>query len=40
MPKRIILMLAGIWILITFMVIQTTYAKYVTILPAEANVSI
>lgn len=40
MPKRIILMLAGIWILITFMVIQTTYAKYVTILPTNANVDI
>ncbi len=40
MPKRIILILAGIWILITFMVIHTTYAKYVTVLPANANVDI
>lgn len=38
--KKAFLMLACVWFIITFSVIQTTYAKYVTNLNANANISI
>ena len=38
--KKAFLMMACIWFIITFSVIQTTYAKYVTNLNANANISI
>ena len=38
--KKALLLLACIWFIITFSVIQTTYAKYVTNLDANANISI
>lgn len=38
--KKAFLLLACIWFIITFTVIQTTYAKYVTNLDANANIAI
>ena len=38
--KKAFLMLACIWFIISFSVIQTTYAKYVTNLDANANITI
>jgi hypothetical protein len=38
--KKAFLLLACIWFIITFTVIQTTYAKYVTNLDANTNISI
>lgn len=38
--KKAFLCLACVWFIITFSVIQTTYAKYVTNLDANANISI
>ena len=38
--KKAFLLLACIWFIITFSVIQTTYAKYVTNLDANANIAI
>lgn len=38
--KKAFLMMACVWFIITFSVIQTTYAKYVTNLNANANISI
>lgn len=38
--KKAFLMLACVWFIVTFSVIQTTYAKYVTNLAANANISI
>lgn len=38
--KKAFLLLACIWFIITFSIIQTTYAKYVTNLNANTNISI
>lgn len=38
--KKVLLLLACIWFIITFSIIQTTYAKYVTNLNANTNISI
>ena len=38
--KKAFLLLACVWFIITFSVIQTTYAKYVTNLNANANIAI
>lgn len=38
--KKAFLMLACIWFIITFSVVQTTYAKYVTNLDGNANITI
>lgn len=38
--KKAFLLLACIWFIISFSVVQTTYAKYVTNLDANANISI
>lgn len=38
--KKAFLLLACVWFIITFTVIQTTYAKYVTNLNANANIAI
>lgn len=38
--KKAFFMLACVWFIVTFSIIQTTYAKYVTNLAANANISI
>ena len=38
--KKAFLLLACVWFIITFSVIQTTYAKYVTNLDANTNITI
>ena len=40
MKKRIILLLACLWAIIAFLVIQSTYAKYVTSVNGTTNVDI
>ena len=40
MKKRVILLLACLWFIISFMVIKSTYAKYLTTVDANTNIGI
>lgn len=40
MKKRIILLLACLWLIISFLLIKSTYAKYLSTIDSNANISI
>lgn len=40
MKKRVLLILAFIWFIISFLVIRVTYAKYLTTINSNANITI
>ena len=40
MKKRILLFLALLWLVISFLMIKTTYAKYLSSIDSNANISI
>ena len=40
MKKRVLFILACLWLIITFMVIKATYAKYLSSIDSNANIHI
>ena len=40
MKKRILLILACFWLIISFLIIKSTYAKYLSTINSNANISI
>ena len=40
MKKRMLLLLACLWLIISFLLIKSTYAKYLSTIDSNANISI
>ena len=40
MKKKVLLLIAGLWVIISFLIIKSTYAKYLSTLASNANISI